>query len=105
MRLWPKGTGRVRRRRRAKKESDPSDRAVTQSQDDLHEIPRDLQIYIFAFLSAKDLSNSMQVNPFYYNLSNAANTINLKKQNPNFVLEENCMNIVLSNFLQKHFEK
>lgn len=84
---------------------DLSGRDSTYSHDDLHEIPLDLQIYIFAFLGANYLSKTMLISPLYYNLSNAANIIFLNKQNPNLVLEENWMNMVLADFLQKHFEK
>lgn len=83
---------------------DLANRASTQSQDELYKIPRDLQLYIFSFLKSNDLSNTMLVSPLYYNLSYVSNAIKLKKQHPNFVLEENWMNIVLSSFLQLRFE-
>lgn len=52
--------------------------------------PIDLQVHIFSFLSPLDLLATRQVSRSFCN--------------PDFVLEENWMNLALSNFLFKHFE-
>jgi hypothetical protein len=66
--------------------------------------PIDLQVHIFSFLSPLDLLATRQVSRSFCNLSNTSNYFNIKDYNPDFVLEENWMNLALSNFLFKHFE-
>lgn len=66
-------------------------------------LPFDVQQCILTFLAPQDLLITRLVSRLYCNMSNYANYMNIYHSNPDFVLKENWMNLILGNFLFKHF--
>lgn len=70
----------------------------------IEDISTDIQVQMLSFLNVNELFQTRLVSPHFCNVSNYVNYMNLRNYNPDFVLKESWMNLVLSSFLFKHFE-
>ena len=64
----------------------------------------DTHQYILSFLNPRDLLSTRRISRLYRSLSDYANYSKICQYNPKFVLNENWMNLALSNFLFEYFK-